>query len=42
MIGRDPGWFLRETVRRWSGRAEPVAEEALREYGFNLGVGYMF
>jgi haloacetate dehalogenase len=32
MIGRDPGWFLRETVRRWSGRAEPVAEEALREY----------
>jgi haloacetate dehalogenase len=32
MIGRDPEWFLRETVRRWSGRAEPVAEEALREY----------
>ncbi len=32
MIGRDPEWFLRETVRRWSGRAEPVTEEALREY----------
>lgn len=32
MIGRDPEWFLRETVRRWSGRAEPVSEEALREY----------
>ncbi|MGD9573646.1 MAG: alpha/beta fold hydrolase [Thermoleophilia bacterium] len=32
MIGRDPEWFLRETVRRWSGRAEPVAEGALREY----------
>jgi haloacetate dehalogenase len=32
MIGRDPEWFLRETIRRWSGRAEPVAEEALREY----------
>ena len=29
MIGRDPEWFLRETVRRWSGRAEPVAEEAI-------------
>ncbi len=32
MIGRDPEWFLRETVRRWSGRAEPVAEEAIAEY----------
>ena len=32
MIGHDPEWFLRETVRRWSGRAEPVTEEALREY----------
>jgi haloacetate dehalogenase len=32
MIGHDPEWFLRETVRRWSGRAEPVSEEALREY----------
>ena len=32
MIGRDPEWFLRETIRRWSGRAEPVAEEAVREY----------
>lgn len=32
MIGADPEWFLRETVRRWSGRAEPVAEEALAEY----------
>jgi haloacetate dehalogenase len=32
MIGRDPEWFLRETVRRWSGSALPVAEEALAEY----------
>ncbi len=32
MIGRDPEWFLRETLRRWSGRAEPLAEEAIREY----------
>jgi haloacetate dehalogenase len=32
MIGRDPEWFLRETVRRWSGSAEPVAEEALAAY----------
>jgi haloacetate dehalogenase len=32
MIGRDPEWFLRETVRRWSGRALPVDEEAIREY----------
>ena len=32
MIGADPEWFLRETVRRWSGRARPVAEEAIAEY----------
>jgi haloacetate dehalogenase len=32
MIGRDPEWFLRETIRRWSGRAEPLAEEAIAEY----------
>jgi haloacetate dehalogenase len=32
MIGHDPEWFLRETLRRWSGRAEPIAEEAIREY----------
>ena len=32
MIGRDPEWFLRETLRRWSGRAQPLAEEAIREY----------
>jgi len=32
LIGRDPEWFLRETVRRWSGRARPVEEEALAEY----------
>jgi haloacetate dehalogenase len=32
MIGRDPGWFLRETVRRWSGTATPVDEAAIREY----------
>ncbi|HET6690537.1 MAG TPA: alpha/beta hydrolase [Miltoncostaeaceae bacterium] len=32
LIGRDPEWFLRETVRRWSGRARPVAEAALAEY----------
>jgi haloacetate dehalogenase len=32
MIGRDPEWFLRETVRRWSGDAAPVDEAAIREY----------
>ncbi len=32
MIGHDPEWFLRETVRRWSGRAEPLAEGAIAEY----------
>ncbi len=32
MIGHDPDWFVRETLRRWSGRAEPIAEEAIREY----------
>jgi len=32
MIGHDPEWFLRETLRRWSGRAEPISEEAIREY----------
>ncbi len=32
MIGADPEWFLRETLRRWSGRAEPIAEGAIREY----------
>jgi haloacetate dehalogenase len=32
MIGRDPEWYLRETVRRWSGTARPVAEAAIREY----------
>ena len=32
MIGHDPEWFLRETLRRWSGRAEPLAEEAIAEY----------
>ncbi|HTI32999.1 MAG TPA: alpha/beta hydrolase, partial [Miltoncostaea sp.] len=32
LIGRDPEWFLRETVRRWSGRARPVEEAAIAEY----------
>jgi haloacetate dehalogenase len=32
MIGRDPEWFLRETLRRWSGRARPLEERAVREY----------
>jgi haloacetate dehalogenase len=32
MIGHDPEWFLRETLRRWSGRAEPISEDAIREY----------
>ena len=32
MIGHDPEWFLRETVRRWSGTATPVDEAAIREY----------
>lgn len=32
MIGDDPEWFLRETIRRWSGRAEPVTEDAIQAY----------
>jgi haloacetate dehalogenase len=32
MIGHDPEWFLRETVRRWSGPATPLDEAAVREY----------
>lgn len=32
LIGHDPEWFLRETVRRWSGRGRQVPEAALREY----------
>jgi haloacetate dehalogenase len=32
MIGRDPEWFLRETVRRWSGRGRQVPEWAIAEY----------
>ena len=32
MIGRDPEWFLRETVRRWSGTATPLDEAAIGEY----------
>jgi haloacetate dehalogenase len=32
MIGRDPEWFLRETLRRWSGRSRPIDEAAIREY----------
>lgn len=32
MIGADPEWFLRETVRRWSGPGRGVAEEAMAEY----------
>ena len=32
VVARDPEWFLRETLRRWSGRAEPLAEEAIAEY----------
>jgi haloacetate dehalogenase len=32
MIGADPAWFLRETVRRWSGRGRQVPEAALAEY----------
>jgi haloacetate dehalogenase len=32
MIGHDPEWFLRETVRRWSGSATPLDEAAIREY----------
>jgi haloacetate dehalogenase len=32
MIGHDPEWYLRETVRRWSGTATPVDEAAIREY----------
>jgi len=32
MIGADPEWFLRETVRRWSGDPGAHAEEAMAEY----------
>lgn len=32
MIGHDPEWFLRETIRRWSGTATPLDEIAIREY----------
>ena len=32
MIGARPRWFLRETLRRWSGGAAPSTEEAIREY----------
>ncbi|WP_217913031.1 alpha/beta fold hydrolase [Miltoncostaea marina] len=32
MIGRDPEWFLRETLRRWSGTAEPLDESAIAGY----------
>ena len=32
MIGADPEWFLRETVRRWSGDPEAHAEAAMAEY----------
>jgi haloacetate dehalogenase len=32
MIGHDPEWFLRETLRRWSGRTGPPPEAAIREY----------
>jgi haloacetate dehalogenase len=32
MIGHDPEWFLRETVRRWSGTATPLDEWAIAEY----------
>jgi haloacetate dehalogenase len=32
MIGRDPEWFLRETVRRWTGRGRQVPERAIAEY----------
>lgn len=32
LIGHDPEWFLRETVRRWSGRGRQVPEDALTEY----------
>lgn len=32
LIGADPEWFLRETVRRWSGDGRQVPEESLRQY----------
>lgn len=32
MIGHDPEWYLRETVRRWSGPETRVPERALRAY----------
>jgi haloacetate dehalogenase len=32
MIGADPEWFLRETLRRWAARPGALAEEAVAEY----------
>ncbi len=32
MIGADPEWFLRETLRRWSAFPERLAPEAVDEY----------
>lgn len=32
MIGHDPEWYLRETVRRWSGSGTQVPERALAAY----------
>lgn len=32
MIGADPEWFVRETIRRWSGSGSGVPESAVRAY----------
>jgi haloacetate dehalogenase len=32
LIGHDPEWFLRETVRRWSGSGHQLGDDAIREY----------
>ncbi|NHA68880.1 alpha/beta fold hydrolase [Phycicoccus flavus] len=32
LIGGDPGWFLRETLRRWSAPGASFEEDAVAEY----------
>jgi haloacetate dehalogenase len=32
LIGADPVYYLRETLRRWSGREDAFAVEAMAEY----------
>ncbi len=32
LIGADPGWWVREKLRRWAGKPDAFAPEALEEY----------